>query len=205
MLQRLEPARQRLAQREDELLALQIAIAGIPAPTGDEGARAAFVAARLGDALPNVETDAAGNVIGRLGDAQNGYAPVVVCAHLDTVFPHGTDLSVVRDGQRVSAPGIGDNARGLAALIALAEELGAGGGGARDGVRLKHPVIFAATTGEEGIGDLRGARHLFGTLGDDIQAVIALDGPGDTRIVTDALGVRRVRARIHGPGGHSWG
>ncbi len=195
MFNKLEPARHRLAQREDELLALQIAIASVPAPTGDEGARAAFIAARIADALPNVEIDAAGNVVGRLG---GGDAPVVLCAHLDTVFPHGTDLSVTRDGLRVSAPGIGDNARGLVALVALAEELS-------HDVPLAHPVVFAATTGEEGAGDLRGARHLFGALGDDIQAVIALDGPGDTRIVTEALGVRRMRARIHGPGGHSWG
>jgi len=199
LFQRLEPARLRLEQRADELLNLQIAIAGVPAPTGDEGARAALVAARLAETLPNVEIDAVGNVVGRLRPADGDGVPVVVCAHLDTVFPHGTDLRVTREGLRVSAPGIADNARGLAALIALAEEL------TRDGLRLAHPVVFAATTGEEGIGDLRGARHLFGALGDEVQAVIALDGPGDTRIVTEALGVRRVRARIHGPGGHSWG
>ncbi|MGQ0641815.1 MAG: M20/M25/M40 family metallo-hydrolase [Gemmatimonadaceae bacterium] len=199
LYQRLEPARLRLAQRADELLSLQIAIAAVAAPTGDEGARAAFVAARLGDTLPNVEIDSAGNVVGRLAAVPDDGSPVVVCAHLDTVFPPGTDLTVTRDGTRVSAPGIADNARGLAALIALAEEL------SRGGVRLTRPVVFAATTGEEGVGDLRGARHLFATLGDDIQAVIALDGPGDTRIVTEALGVRRLRARIRGPGGHSWG
>jgi acetylornithine deacetylase/succinyl-diaminopimelate desuccinylase-like protein len=195
---KLEPARRRLAQRANELLDLQIAIASVPAPTGDEGARAAFIAARLADALPNVDIDAAGNVVGRLAASRDGEPPVVLCAHLDTVFPHGTDLSVTRDGPRVSAPGIGDNARGLVALVALAEELS-------NGVSLARSVVFAATTGEEGAGDLRGARHLFGALGDDIQAVIALDGPGDTRIVTEALGVRRMRARIRGPGGHSWG
>ena len=197
--QRLEPARLRLAQRDDELLALQIAIAAVPAPTGDEGARAAFVASRLAGALPNVEIDAAGNVVGRLQGTREGRPPVVLCAHLDTVFPHGTDLSATRDGSRVRAPGIGDNARGLAALIALAEEL------ARDEAGFAHPVVFAATTGEEGAGDLRGARQLFGTMGDDIHSVIVLDGPGDTRIVTEALGVRRLRATIRGPGGHSWG
>lgn len=195
----LEAARERLAQRDAELLALQIAIAGVPAPTGDEQARAAFVAARLSESMPNVEIDTAGNVVARLRGSQIGAPPVVVCAHLDTVFPHGTDLSVSRDGQRISAPGIGDNARGLAALIALAEEF------ARGALRPAHGILFAATTGEEGIGDLRGVRHLFDTLGSDVQSVIALDGPGDTRIVTEALGVRRLRARIHGPGGHSWG
>ncbi len=197
--ERLEPARLRLARRDEELLALQIAIAAVPAPTGDEGERAAFVASRLSGTLPNVQLDAAGNVVGRLRGSRGDAAPIVLCAHLDTVFPHGTNLSATRDGSRVSAPGIGDNARGLAALIALAEEL------ARDAVTLVHPVVFAATTGEEGTGDLRGARQLFGTLGDDIHAVIVLDGPGDTRIVTEAFGVRRLRVRIHGPGGHSWG
>lgn len=197
--ERLGAARERLAQRDAELLALQIAIAGVAAPTGDERARAAFVAARLAESLPNVEIDPAGNVVARLRGSRVGASPVVVCAHLDTVFPHGTDLSVTREGARISAPGIGDNARGLAALIALAEEF------ASSDVKPPHSIIFAATTGEEGIGDLRGARHLFDTLGSAIQAVIALDGPGDSRIVTEALGVRRLRARIHGPGGHSWG
>lgn len=199
IFQRLEPARLRLARRDDELLALQIAIAAVPAPTGDEGARAAFVASHLGGVLPNVVVDTAGNVIGRLHGTRSDRPPVVLCAHLDTVFPHGTDLSATRDGSRVTAPGIGDNARGLAALIALAEEL------ARDETGFAHPVVFAATTGEEGAGDLRGARQLFGAMGDDIHSVIVLDGPGDTRIVTEALGVRRLRATIRGPGGHSWG
>jgi acetylornithine deacetylase/succinyl-diaminopimelate desuccinylase-like protein len=199
LFQRLEPARLRFEQRSEELLALQIAIASVPAPTGDEAARAAFVAARLGEILPNVKIDAAGNVVGLLRGPSPNEPPVVICAHLDTVFPHGTDLSAKRDGSRVSAPGISDNARGLAGLIALAEEL------SHDGLQLARPVLLAATTGEEGIGDLRGSRHLFSELGDDVQAVIALDGAGDTRVVTEALGVRRIRARIHGPGGHSWG
>lgn len=198
MYQQLETARVRLSQREADLLALQIAIATIPAPTGSEGARASFVAARLREALPNVQIDDAGNVVARI-NGKHHTAPVVICAHLDSVFPSGTDLTVTRDEQRVSVPGIADNARGITGLIALAEEL------SRPEHELQRPIIFAATAAEEGLGDLRGARHLFDTLNGQCHAFIALDGPGDTRIVTEALGVRRIRASIQGPGGHSWG
>ena len=196
--EQLEPARERLAQRDEALLGLQMAIAGIAAPTGAEGPRAAFLAEQLRRFLPNVEIDAVGNVVGRLRGARPDAPPVVICAHLDNVFPAGTDLTLTRESSRVSAPGIADNARGLAGLVALAEEL------SQARVPLLHPLVFAATTGEEGNGDLRGARHLFETLGDDVQAAIALDGAGDTRIVIEALGVRRLRAALRGPGGHSW-
>jgi acetylornithine deacetylase/succinyl-diaminopimelate desuccinylase-like protein len=106
---------------------------------------------------------------------------------------------VTRNDKRVSVPGIADNARGLASLIALAEEL------QRPEHTLRRPIVFAATTSEEGLGDLRGAQYLFNSLTGGCHSFIALDGPGDTRIVTDALGVRRIRAAIRGPGGHSWG
>jgi acetylornithine deacetylase/succinyl-diaminopimelate desuccinylase-like protein len=123
---------------------------------------------------------------------------VVVCAHLDTVFPRETNLSVRREGPRLVGPGINDNGRGLAVMLALAGEI--------DGVRLRPrcPVEFVATTGEEGIGDLRGAKHYFATRGRDARAMIALDGAGDERIIHRALGSRRFRVSYAGPGGHSW-
>jgi acetylornithine deacetylase/succinyl-diaminopimelate desuccinylase-like protein len=148
-----------------------------------------------------VRTDDTGNVTGmRQGTSANA-APIVVCAHLDTVFPHGTELRVHREGSRLIAPGIGDNARGLAVMLALA--------GAIDGraVRTTRPVVFAATVGEEGLGDLRGAKQLFAAADRDGRrphAAIALDGPGDDRVVHQALGSRRYRVRFAGPGGHSW-
>ena len=195
----LAPACERLAGRDGAIIRTQIAVSQIAAPTGNEGRRGAWIARRftaLG--LRDVHTDAAGNVIG-WRDGTSGVAPVVVCAHLDTVFPGDTRLRVRHDGARLIGPGIGDNGRGLSAMLAIAEEL--------DGslLRTERPVQFVATTGEEGVGDLRGAKHLFANFdGPDPAAVIALDGAGDDRVVSRALGSRRYRITFHGPGGHSW-
>ncbi|HEX4684599.1 MAG TPA: M20/M25/M40 family metallo-hydrolase [Gemmatimonadaceae bacterium] len=194
----LAASRARLAAHDDAILRSQITVAQIGAPTGEETERGAWVARRFRDCgLQDIHTDRAGNVIGRrAGDAD--LAPVVICAHLDTVFPHGTDLSVRRDGERLVGPGINDNGRGLAVMLALASEI--------DGARLKpsRPVEFVATTGEEGIGDLRGAKHYFSDRGRDAHAMVALDGAGDERIIHRALGSRRFRIAYNGPGGHSW-
>jgi acetylornithine deacetylase/succinyl-diaminopimelate desuccinylase-like protein len=136
-------------------------------------------------------------VIGRRPGADH-LPPVVICAHLDTVFPAGTDLSVRRDGARLVGPGINDNGRGLAVMLALASAV--------DGTRLRcqRPIEFVATTGEEGAGDLRGAKHYFGGRGRGSHCMIALDGAGDRRIIHRALGSRRFRISYKGPGGHSW-
>jgi acetylornithine deacetylase/succinyl-diaminopimelate desuccinylase-like protein len=136
-------------------------------------------------------------VIGRRPGA-DAAAPVAVCAHLDTVFPLDTALRVREDRGRLVGPGIGDNGRGLAALLALAEEI--------DGhrVRTRRPVDFVATVGEEGLGDLRGIKHLFAAAAPWPAAVVALDGAGDERIVNRALASRRYRVVFRGPGGHSW-
>jgi len=195
---RLAPVRARLAAADDRVVDTQIVLSEIPAPTGAEQARGECVAARfraLG--LEDVRTDDVGNVIGaRRGTSDE--APVLVCAHLDTVFPEGTPVCVARDGVQLAGPGIVDNSRGLAAMLALAEAID----GAR--VRTHRPVIFAATVGEEGIGDLRGVKHLFARLDAAPAACIALDGAGDDRIVHRALGARRFRVTFQGCGGHSW-
>jgi tripeptide aminopeptidase len=198
LYERLAPARARLAQADERLLNTQIALSEIPAPTGDEHARGASVEARfraLG--LRDVVTDDVGNVTGARHGASD-VAPVLVCAHLDTVFPEGTAVGVARDGRQLAGPGIVDNSRGLAAMLALAEAV--------DGttLRTRRPIIFAATVGEEGAGDLRGAKHLFARLPGSPAACIALDGAGDDRIVHRALGARRFRVTFHGAGGHSW-
>lgn len=194
----LAPARARLAARDDAILRTQIAVAQIAAPTGEEQERGGWISRRFQDVgLVDVHTDAAGNVIGRR-DGTHDLAPVVICAHLDTVFPRETDLSIRRDGERLVGPGINDNGRGLAAMLAIAGEID----GAR--IRSRHPVEFVATTGEEGVGDLRGAKHYFAERGRDAHAMIALDGAGDERIIHRALGSRRFRISFAGPGGHSW-
>jgi len=194
----LAPAHARLAAHDDAIVRAQITVAQIAAPTGEEHERAGWVARRFADAgLSDIQTDAAGNVIGRR-EGEADIPPVVICAHLDTVFPRDTDLSVRRDGERLIGPGINDNGRGLAVMLALA--------GAVDGVRLRsrRPIEFVATTGEEGIGDLRGAKYYFAGRGSDAHATIALDGAGDERIIHRALGSRRFRISYSGPGGHSW-
>ena len=187
----------RLAARDAAILRTQVAISQIAAPTGDEQQRAEWMARRLSEAgISEVRTDDAGNVIARRPGVSE-QRPIFVCAHLDTVFPRETPLGVQHDGHRLAGPGIGDNSRGLAALLALAEEL--------DGRRLRtqRSVVFAATTGEEGAGDLRGAKHLFSTAGTP-AAAIAIDGAGDDRVVHRALGSRRFRITYRGTGGHSW-
>jgi acetylornithine deacetylase/succinyl-diaminopimelate desuccinylase-like protein len=195
----LAPLRDRLALRDGSIVKAQIAVSQIAAPTGHEHRRGAWMADRFtAIGLRDVGVDGAGNVIG-WRDGIADLAPVVVCAHLDTVFPGGTTLRVRRDGARLVGPGIGDNGRGLAAMLAIAEELD----GTR--VRTQRPVQFVATTGEEGAGDLRGAKHLFASaVGRDAAAVIALDGAGDERVVHRALGSRRYRMTFQGAGGHSW-
>ncbi len=194
----LADAHARLAAYDEAIIRTQIAVAQIAAPTGEEQERGAWIARRFRDCgLAHIHTDDAGNVIGRRHGVEDR-PPVVVCAHLDTVFPRGTDLSIRRDRERLVGPGINDNGRGLAVMLALAAEL--------DGVRLRsrHPVEFVATTGEEGAGDLRGAKHYFGGRGRNAHAAIALDGAGDERIINRALGSRRFRISYSGPGGHSW-
>jgi acetylornithine deacetylase/succinyl-diaminopimelate desuccinylase-like protein len=194
----LAPARARLTAHDSAVLDAQIAVSEIPAPTGHEGERARWIADRfraLG--LQAVRVDDAGNVIGRRVGSTAAPA-VVVCAHMDTVFPADVAVRVRRDGDHLVGPGICDNGRGLAGMLALASAI--------DGVRLRtrSPIDFVATTGEEGLGNLRGARAFFEREGRSAAAVVALDGAGDERIVHRGLSSRRYRVTFRGPGGHSW-
>jgi acetylornithine deacetylase/succinyl-diaminopimelate desuccinylase-like protein len=194
----LSPAHSRIAARDSATLRTQVAVSQIAAPTGDERERGEWVAQRLRSlGLADAHIDRAGNVVATRPGVED-LAPVLVCAHLDTVFARGVQLTFRRDGDRVTGPGIGDNGRGLAAMLAIAQEI--------DGrvIRTRRPIVFAATTGEEGAGDLRGAKYLFSTLFEEPAAAIALDGAGDERIVHKALGSRRYHISYRGPGGHSW-
>ena len=195
--ERVRAARLHIERSDERTLARQAALSAIPAPTGAEGARGAHVAELFREAgLGDVAVDAVGNVSGWIGTHRED--AVVLSAHLDTVFGAGLDVSVERSGARLEGPGISDNARGLAALVTVAEAL------VRSRVVTLRPVRFAATVGEEGSGDLRGVRHLFATGDGRPHAFIALDGAGLERIVHRALGARRYRATYLGPGGHSW-
>ena len=193
----LRRGREILLATNDATLDLQAAISQIPAPSGAEGQRAAFVAQRLRElGLGPVSLDGAGNVVARRGEGHDG--AVVLAAHLDTVFGPDVDLTVHRHGARLTGPGISDNARGLVGLVALARVVSAAGW------ETERPIVFAATVGEEGEGNLRGARHLLGPSGVAARAMIALDGAGVDRVVHRALGARRFRTTFRGPGGHSW-
>jgi acetylornithine deacetylase/succinyl-diaminopimelate desuccinylase-like protein len=192
-------ARAWLEQFDSDTLAWQRALAAIPAPTGNERRRADAVAGKLAElGVSDTNRDEAGNLIGRGAAGDGAGTGVVVAAHLDTVFPEETDLTVRQHGARLSAPGISDNARGLAGILALA------GACRHAGIRPPAPITVVATAGEEGAGDLAGARYLFLDPGFHPAAFIALDGAGIERVVHRALGSRRLRAVFHGPGGHSW-
>ncbi len=167
-----------------------------PAPPFGEAARADLVARLWSAAGADVERDAAGNVVAAL---PGGRGPrVLVAAHLDTVFGPGTDVRVRRDGERLCAPGIGDNSASLAVLSAFVERRGS------DTDDLRPRLTIAATVGEEGEGDLRGARQLVEDRGASHDLFVALDGHLGT-VVAQAVGSRRLRATLHGAGGHSWG
>jgi len=192
-------AREELERMDADTLALQRRIAAIPSPTGEERERAGFIAERMAAlGLAGVATDGVGNVRGRLGAAAAGGPGIVVAAHLDTVFSSDADHTIRDSGARVLGPGIGDNSRGLAAMLTLAEVMHAAD------IRPGRPVTFIASVGEEGHGDLRGVKHLFEDPRFTPDAFIALDGAGIERIVHRALGSRRLRATFKGPGGHSW-
>jgi tripeptide aminopeptidase len=196
--ERVRTARAHIERSDEATLGRQAALSAIPAPTGAEGARGARVAEMFGEAgLDEITIDAVGNVRGWCGKRETGNDCVVLSAHLDTVFGPELDVSVSRRGPRLEGPGIADNARGLAALVAIGEAL------VQAGVETRRPVLFAATVGEEGSGDLRGVRHLLDGATRP-HAFIALDGAGIERIVHRALGARRYRVTYQGPGGHSW-
>jgi tripeptide aminopeptidase len=190
-------AREWLALHDADVLAWQRTIAEVPASTGAEGERAALIAERfVALGLGETRTDAAGNVLARAGHGEG--TGVVLAAHLDTVFASAISHAVTLVDGRLAGPGITDNARGLAALLAVAAAL------RQAALPLQRPVTFVATVGEEGAGDLRGAKHLFEDPTFRPDAFVAVDGAGADRVVHRALGSRRLRAVYRGPGGHSW-
>jgi tripeptide aminopeptidase len=211
----LDDAVRWLHDARDTTLARQVALAAIAAPTGAETRRGDAMASEFARAgLREVRRDAAGNVIARLPATAHGdlgvpadeahMAPVVVLAHLDTVLDATTQPAPRVDGSRVYASGIGDNGRGLAAMLALSQVL------QHDSIAAHRvrPIELVATVGEEGAGNLRGSRYYFDQRHESHQpspiAVVALDGPGDTLIVHHAIASRRLRVTFAGRGGHPW-
>jgi acetylornithine deacetylase/succinyl-diaminopimelate desuccinylase-like protein len=177
------------------------AAATIASPSFAERERAAWFTRRVRDAgACDVRCDDVGNVLALWPGASPDAAPIAVAAHLDTIFPAETVLDVRDEDNRILAPGIGDNARGLAVVLSLVRGL------ASQRVVLARPLVLAATVGEEGAGDLLGVKHLFATRSPlaGAAAFIAVDGAGSRRIVVRAVGSRRYRITFRGRGGHSW-
>jgi acetylornithine deacetylase/succinyl-diaminopimelate desuccinylase-like protein len=183
----------------------QAEVVAIPAPPFGEQARTKWMAARFADAgLTEVEIDAEGNVFAWLPATklppENTGPVVVISAHLDTVFPAETVLNPKVDGDRLEAPGACDNCAGVAGMLAIAHAL------VHSQTELAAPLLFLCNVGEEGEGDLRGVRHFYQqrALAGRIAAHIVLDGAGADSAVTQALGSRRFRVTVTGPGGHSF-
>ena len=187
----------------DRLVAEIIALTQIPAPPFKEDERgAAYLEMLRAHGLTDVERDEIGNVMGlRRGTAAPGGPVLALVAHLDTVFPEGTDVTVKRQGTRLLAPGVGDNTRSLAVFLAMLR--------AMDEARIQTTtdILFVGNVGEEGLGDLRGTKHLLqkGKYKDRIKQFLAVDGAGTgENICNGAVGSKRYRVTFKGPGGHSY-
>jgi len=175
-----------------------IELTEIPAPPFGEDQRARRFAELLRESgLSDVVIDEVGNVIGRR-PGRTGTRVVAYTAHLDTVFPADTDVTVRAEGDTLFAPGIGDNTRGLVVLLGVLRAM------QHAVIETDADVLFIGNVGEEGLGDLRGIKHLFRNGGPQIDAMIAVDGGRTERIVYGGIGSQRYRVTFAGPGGHSW-
>lgn len=176
-----------------------IAITEIPAPPFQETARALAYEKMLKDrGTDSVWIDSVGNVLA-LRKGVDGTGKVALNAHLDTVFPEGTEVGVRMEGDTLYAPGIGDDSRGLAMILTILDALDAAE------VQTQKDLLLVATVGEEGLGDLRGVKYLFRPEGPEIASWISIDGGQLPNITSMALGSVRYRITFQGPGGHSWG
>jgi tripeptide aminopeptidase len=184
---------------EAQTIADQIRFCEIPAPEFKEevrGLELKRVFTQLG--LQNVRVDRVGNVLGDYAGAA-ARPRLVLAAHLDTVFPEGTDVKVKREGSVLKGPGIGDDCRGLAVMVAIIREM------KKANVKTPGTITFVANVGEEGLGDLRGVKELFKTtLKDQIDRFVSIDGTG-VHVTNVAVGSHRYRVTFKGPGGHSFG
>lgn len=177
-----------------------ITLTEILAPPFMEDERGKVFAKMLEDAgVDSLWTDQVGNVIGlRKGTSgESGY--VGVDAHLDVVFPEGTNVTVKKVGDTLKAPGIGDDTRGLAMLISMLKAMN------KADIKTEKDLLIVGTVGEEGLGDLRGMKYMFNESGLDIESWIAIDGGSLGRISNAGLGSKRYKLMIKGQGGHSWG
>ena len=183
----------------NRVIELAVRIQQIPAPTFDEQKRAEFVRALFAEeGLADTTMDEAGNAYGRLQAKTASAKPLVVSAHLDTVFPAGTDLGVTRKAGQIHGPGLGDNSLGVAALFGLLWML------RERRIEPAGDIWFVANTCEEGLGDLRGMKAVVDRFGPDVHAYLVLEGLALGHVYHRAVGVKRYRVTARTPGGHSW-
>ncbi len=197
---RVAAARVHLRAGHNRMVEEIVTLTEIPAPPFAEAARAAAYLDMMRDAgLADCTLDGIGNATGLVRGAKRE-AAVVVAAHLDTVFPAGTDVTVRREGTRLFAPGVGDDTRGFAVNLAIMRAITAAG------IVPRRDILFVGDVGEEGAGDLRGIRHLLteGPHAGRVGAFFTVDGLDSGNLVTEAVGSLRYRVRFTGPGGHSW-
>ena len=197
---RVQAAFEYIDSHDDETLETLIALTEIPAPPFAETERARIFLELLNSiGIDNSYIDEVGNVIALRKGAAPNPETLVISGHLDTVFPEGTNVQVQQMGDTLKAPGIGDDTRGLATLLAILRSLNA------NNIETENNILFVGTVGEEGLGDLRGVKHLFTNSEFVISSFISIDGTGDTRVTHQGLGSHRYSVTFKGPGGHSWG
>ena len=188
-----------LERTDDQTIQDLIDLTEIPAPPfGEENRAKAFAGLLHKYGADSVWIDGTGNAIG-LKKGTKGDKVLALAAHLDTVFPIETDVSVKQRGDTLFAPGIADDTKGLAAILAVLRAMN------ENDIQTEGDILFIGDVGEEGIGDLRGMKHLFREGGPQIDTFISVDGTGASRIVNGALGSHRYKVTFKGPGGHSWG
>jgi acetylornithine deacetylase/succinyl-diaminopimelate desuccinylase-like protein len=196
---RVRAAMEAAQRNESQTIDLQVRVCEIPAPPFHEEKRGLELKRLFEELrLKNVRVDKAGNVIGER-PGKSAHPNLVFSAHLDTVFPEGTDVKVTRAGTLLKGPGIGDDCRGLAVMLAVIRALDEG--------RVETPgtITFVADVGEEGLGDLRGMKSLFfDSLKGQIDKFISVDGTG-LGIAHIGVGSNRYKVTFKGPGGHSYG
>ncbi len=196
----VQAAMQDIQNDEPHFIEEQIRICEIPAPPFHEAERAAELERLFRESgLANVRMDRVGNVLGdRPGSAPHPH--LVIAAHLDTVFPPGTDVHVTREGNLLKGPGIGDDCRGLAALLAIMKSMN------EAHLKTRGSLTFVADVGEEGLGNSRGIKELFdATMKDQIDDFISIEPGSANRLTNVAVGSYRYKVTFSGPGGHSYG
>ncbi len=196
----VQAALERIEADDAETMRTLVTLTQIPAPPFAEQVRGLAFRDMLVEAgVDSAYVDDVGNVIGLRRGTGSSAGTVAIAGHLDTVFPEGTDVTIRVRGDTLYAPGVGDDTRGVTAVLTILRAMNAAD------VKTENDILFVGTVGEEGLGDLRGMKHLFRPGGPSIDSFISIDGLSDTRVTHQGLGSHRYRVTFKGPGGHSWG